>query len=147
MLRSMMLAKMSLAGIFVILATGAQATVPEGDDQTVPATQAELATQTVSPRTSVPLRSPATKTEHSKKSEIDGSRRAPPTKREMSRSPVARDKDNGTASASGDAVAKGHKMTIIADEEAGIEYFCRHSRRRLWVQNKGWVIRRVPSCF
>ncbi len=147
MLRSLMLAKLGLAGIFVIFATGVQATVPEGDDPTVPPTQAELSTKVVTPKTKLPLRSPATKIDHSRKSKIDGFRREPPTKQGRSLSPVAGARANSIASDSGDAGAKGPKMTVIVDEEAGIEYFCRHSRKRLWAQDKGWVIRRVPSCF
>jgi len=147
MLRSTMLAKISLVGIFGLLAAEAQATLPNGDDQAVSATQAELSTTALPPKAAPSPRSPVLRAERSKKPTVDGSRRALLPKHSRPPSPVTGDKSNSTAFASGDAVAKGRTVTVVTDEEAGVEYFCRHSRRRLWIQDQGWVIRRVPSCF
>jgi hypothetical protein len=145
--RSMTLAILGLAGTSVILATEVEATLPEADNQVFPAARAELSSETLSPKANPRVGSSATKAERSRKSRIDRSQTGPPTKHGKSLLPVPGDTDIGTASASDDAATKGRKMTVIVDEESGIEYFCHHSRKRLWVRDKGWVIRRVPSCF
>ena len=116
-----------VAGILFVLTSGAHAALVEREDAEVRTMEADRSGKILPPKIQAPLRAPA-------------------GKHGMLIPPAAVDKTDGTAPASGGTAAKGRKMTVLTDE-AGVEYFCSHSRRRLWIQDQGWVIRRVPSCF
>src|SRR3712207_1859373 len=46
-----------------------------------------------------------------------------------------------------DRSATESEEAIVGEAESGVEYFCHQPRKRLWVQDRGWVVRRVTYCF
>lgn len=43
--------------------------------------------------------------------------------------------------------AKEPETTGTVEKATGLEPNCAQSRRRLWVEGEGWIVRRVTTCF
>jgi len=45
------------------------------------------------------------------------------------------------------AAAKEPETTGSVEKAANLEPNCAQSRRRLWVEGEGWIVRRVTTCY
>ena len=135
-----------IAGL-ALWSTGAQAVRVESDNPEVPTVEAILSTAAQPSKSRVPLR-PLTnrKRRPQDASTLDRSGKTPSVKQHGSLPSSAAGKGKDSGSPDADLTLRGRKITVLAND-AGVEFFCRHHRKRLWVQERGWVVRAVRSCF
>jgi hypothetical protein len=148
MVQSKVLMTAAIAAMLAISSTTAYAARVASDSAEVPDVEAVLDSAALSSRSQVPLRSLSSRNRPSQSSSaVSRPQDRPAAKR---RGPVpsrAIEKDKGPAGPDNQITLRGRKITVLSDEDAGVEFFCRDLRRRLWVQERGWVVRVVRSCF
>ena len=133
---------------FLAFSSGVEAARQEGNSSTGPAEAPEFSSTAQSSNIQVPLGpslSPVTRSQNRRATAR--SQRSPLLKDVGHISPSVTRKTKEARTSPGENTAKERKIHTLTDEDAGVEYFCRHSRKRLWIQEQGWLVRGVRSCF
>jgi hypothetical protein len=134
--------------MLALSSTAAHAARVTSDSAEVPSVEAILDSAAQSSETEVPLKSLSGRNRHLP-DPLAASRspNRPAAKKRSSVPARAAAKAKGPAAPDREMTLRGRKITVLSDDEAGVEFFCRDLRRRLWVQERGWVVRVVRSCF
>ena len=142
---------LTLAAVATVLAlspTVTHAARIAGDSPEAAAVEAVLDSAVQSSKGPVSLRSPTSPSKPLRgTSASDRPRTKPSAKKRGSTQSRAAEKIQSPSSPEADITLKGRKITVLSDDETGVAFFCRDLRRRLWVQERGWVVRVVRSCF
>ena len=126
------------ACILVLVPLGAQAGLREDKDEIASSPEIELSTGALLPLTQIALKKQPSKAARSKATSSSEASKA--------RAPAKPEDGKGTASSREQRATESEKA-VVGEAESGVEYFCHQPRKRLWVQDRGWIVRRVTYCF